>query len=211
MNLAIEFLVRTGAIRRFLEVPCSLFIEKSSEQIHKVIQLKESVDCTNTYVAKQWHLEECDLSTKLPRFEIFNVPQEEVFFDEKIIVSGFQPIPYIEQSLPTNRNSYNKPMSRLDYNFFSHNFLYSIRHWANKTDWLWEAFARLRIGDQRSIKNLFSYSERRMYIEKEQYYVRHQYREIWSNWLKWRNELLLKEAVAPELVFASAYKSSFSH
>jgi hypothetical protein len=208
MNLAIEYLVRTGAIKNFLEIPCSLFVENVREKISKVLIIKEDLDRSCAYQITQWHLDCLKPEEMLPICDMSFIDKNDVFVSDKVILPGFSPLPYVEQPVATNKNVFNHPMDKIDYAYFFNNYLNSLKHRMAKSDWIWRAFVWTVFGSILT-ENHFALEswERRTTIDKEQAYVKARFQNRWFQWTVWKNEFLIAESVAPELVFHNAYLS----
>lgn len=215
MNLGVEYLVRTGAIKNFLEVPCSLFVESHDGQTGKAIHLKEALGRPGLCFYRIWHLDRTDNYTLLPACDETHISIDDVFESDMVVLPGYAPLPYIEQPVKTAKNSYKSPMDDIEYNHFTSNYLRSPRHRQSRLCWLWRQFMKLHLRDEmyedwdeRDLwgKNLIS--------EREMITIKYAYPRLWTQWASWQNELLIDGTVAAELVFAPAYakkgSSSFS-
>lgn len=206
MNLGIEYMLRSGAIRNFFETPCSLFVESIDGQNGKVVSIQEAPDRPDSYISRLWHLDRNDISL-LPSHDDYFVPKEQLFEHDKVILPHYRPLPYVEQPVMSSRNTYKSPMDRIDYAYFINNYLYTSKHRTSKTDWLWHVFMMLNMRDLTTEDwSFMDYWERRRRTDHEQSYVRTKYKQHWFQWVMWRNELVMNEQVAPELVFRTAFR-----
>jgi hypothetical protein len=206
MSLGVEFLVRTGVIKSLFEMPCNLFVENTNKRMGKVILLKEALDHPDFCTATIYHLDAVDVDSQLPVSESHTLPLEKIFEHEKVILSGYKPIPYCGQSINTSQNVYNSPMEESEYTYYIANYLCSERHKVTKADWLWHAFLKLQLPTiVMPFWNYMDFWNRRLKTEKEQNIVKNKYKPYWLKWAIWRNELIKDEVVPSELVFKEAY------
>lgn len=202
MNLGIEYLLRSGAIRSFFQTPCSLFLERAGGRGRLVISIEEAED---KLAVKHWDFDRMahDL---LPAHARYEIARDEVFTSERVIVPGYQPIPYHEQPLVASWNAHNHPMDFDQFNGCVRNFLNSLKHRAYKADWLWRAFIdSYFMGLLSEEIDEFEGWQRRVVVDRQQTFVRNRYKHYWFQWVVWKNELIKDEAAASELVFSSAY------
>lgn len=213
MNLAIEYLIRTGAIKNFLVTPCCLFVENFNDQTGKVIYIHDILNCPCSYRVDLWDI------VNLPSSDLFSdpaksteVPKSEIFESDQTVLDGYRPLPYIDQPLAVCKNAFNHPMQSIEYNYYIKNCLNSGKHHTFKSDWLWRFFTQKFYSNGLFTNDYacLDFWERRSVIEKEQIYVQSKYQQHWSIWGLWKIKFLLHESVAPELIFVTAYETKFA-
>jgi hypothetical protein len=143
MNLAFEYLVRTGLCRTYLKLPCSLFL--TSVDDGRVLTIHEKD--TENYLIKHWHIWECEKDQILPPVKDFIVPKEEVWVSDKTILADFCPLMYYIEPVPYALNSYRNPMSQYIFNIYHDHFLDSEYHKMKRKKWLWSIFVDIYLND----------------------------------------------------------------
>lgn len=208
MNLAIEYLIRSGAIKNFFETPCSLFVDRNDGLTGKVVQIKEDPDRPDTYfISKIWHLDLKDGFDMMPHCEPNSVPKDQIFSHEKVILPNHRPIPFAEQPIPSRYNQYNSPIEESDYTYLTGSYLQTIKHRSVKKDWLWRWFMVLKFPHKaRKDWHILTQHDKKYVIEEEQEYVKDRNKSAWNCWGMWKTELISNEKTAPELVFTPSYK-----
>lgn len=203
MNLGIEYLIRTGAIKEFFSVPCSLCVEHW-QGAKVAIGIEESFG-RSSFLVTHWNLEEPDEDSYLPKSEIHHVPKDQIFSNEKVVLNGFSLLPYAEQPIITAYNRYSHPMDDITYREFYRSLLSSKQHQIEREVWLWKSFMKLHV--PRPVLSLFHYEDRdrTRIVMLEQRIVHERYTKKWGIWRDWRSRMLLTGKVAPELIFYAAY------
>lgn len=205
MNLGIEYLVRTGAIRNFFQTPCSLFVEHWLGG-RLAIEIENKSGRSKFYLVTHYHLDELSEDERLPRSENYKVPKSKVFVSSKVVLPGdYILLPYAEQPIDNCHNRYNHPMDERTYNHFIGRYLHSEAHKQHREQWLWKSFVNLHF--KRPILELLAYESyhRSSIVFMEQSTVQTEEPDKWSIWVMWRKKLLRSTRVASELVFQSAY------
>ena len=203
MNLFVEYLIRSGSIQSFLEMPSSLFLESKNSR-NKVIFLIDSIEETDSVLFKIY-----DFNSKFqifPKEESVIVKRDDVF--KNCLVENMKPIPYVDQAVNFLENNYNEAMSDYLYQNFNKNLLNSLKHRAYKNDWLWSLLTDVFFNGllNKNKMNLSFYS-RKLIIEKEMNIVRKDYKDINLIWTLWKLQFLYCEKAAPEIVFHSLYNN----
>jgi hypothetical protein len=197
MNLAIEYLVRTGAIRRFFHLPQTLFLQNQDQRL--VVSIDEEVDRPDFYHVIHWDLSALD-ETGLPRQQHFSVPKSDLFSSSAIVIPKFYPIVYQEQPLDTSQNEYNHPMSTEAFDSYVKHYLNSRIHQATRSLWLWHSFAEL------FFNRPFAAGGNSLDAAYEHFTVQHEYPDKWDIWRNWKGHMLPATTVAGELIFESVYQ-----
>ena len=195
MNLGIEYLIRTGTIRNFLQTPCSLCLETAPHRSKVVVTLDRHPD-HHFCIATRWNLEK--LEDAMPVCKEYDVRKSEVFTSN--VLEG-TPIRYKERPIEAYCNHYAHPMDDHTYSYFISNFLNSEYHKSSRMSWLWRAFVKLNF----SLPLLeLRYYERRYnsrIMECEQIVVMRNHESEWDLWCDWERKLLKSGPVAAELIF----------
>jgi len=215
MNLAIEYLVRSKAIRNLLKYPCSLFLVNDKTRCRQCLTFKK-VD--EQICVKTWNLTQV-ADDGMPSSATKILDCSQIFDVNAVVPKDFRPIKYIEESTPSSLNSYNKPMSKDQYEMYWNEMLNTKGHRDYKNAWLWDSFARHFVNPssrdfgyyRESIEEIsddyLSYFDRKEFISRcadERYttgiYINLEIMTIWENWV---NALRIQncEGAAPELVF----------
>lgn len=203
MNLFVEYLIRSGSIQSFLEMPSSLFLESKNSR-NKVIFLIDSIEETDLVLFKIY-----DFNSKFqifPKEESIVVKKDDVF--KNCLVKDVKPIPYIDQAVNFLENNYNQAMSDYLYQNFNKNLLNSLKHRSYKKDWLWSILTDVFLnGLLNKDKMNLSFYSRKLIMQKEMSIVTKDYKDINLIWNLWKLQFLYHEKAAPELVFYSLYNN----
>lgn len=204
MNLAIEYLQRSGDIQNFLRLPCSLFLENLQEE--RIVVCIAEIDQSKVCITR-WYLHES--RDGIPSRKKDTISRDSVFRSHQIIIPGFEPLKYQEQPLPTDRNRYNRPMDESVYDHTIKRYLNSSRHRQFRENWLWKEFCG--VNQLRTYYNLLKErAERDMYgivAIGEQRKVKEKFPEMWDRWQEWKRSLLIENEVSSELIFSSFFAS----
>ena len=197
MNLAIEYLIRTGAIRNFFTAPCTLCVEHW-------IGAKMVVGIENAgrseYLVTHWHLEELDEDQRFPKSCQFKILKEELFVSDKIIPSEYHLLPYQELSVGSGHNQYNRPMYEDIYDSYLDQLLYSQKHQEIRSHWMWKAFLKIHISRPLLPLIYYEYETGKSIMNLEKSIVAEDSTK-WMIWCAWKRRLLRGGRIAPELVF----------
>lgn len=188
MNLGIEYLVRTGVVRNFLETPCSLFYQNKEGDKLVVTLHKEDPG----YAMRHWKV--FAYGENLPPMEEFYT---ETPFDDFRVPSGFTLLEYREEPVEDHENHWRRPMSISLYKSYCEHFLNSNRHRRIKEVWLWRGFTKAcGIEFERRAHFYLEYLTEAAIVEER-------YPDNWRRWLVWRKHMLDFQGVPGELIFSS--------
>ena len=199
MNLAIEYLTRTGLIKNFLQMPCSICLESADRKM--VVVLKEIFDRPDFIKVVQWLFADRFVDD-WPEKSVFRISTEELFDSEHVVVPFFRPIPYRDEPIPTKYNNYKQPMSSVRLENHVTSMTNSYLHKKKRINWLWSIFRSRYFGLHCGEYDQYRFEEERSYVRQK--------RSEWSVWEKWRRAMLPEGVAAGELMFQSAYKSKLS-
>jgi hypothetical protein len=206
MTPAIEYLIRTGLIRDWLVIPCSLFLYENETFRKKVVTVGEEFKPSRFYSVKHWNVGECSPEQALPSMTEYRVRKEELFSHPAVILPGYRLMSYTQESVVSGHNSYKKPMSAQLYSHFFDNTLDSLRHFTRRTNWLWGQFVRIYARELCATHNYISSvfrSEAEVALDQRDIVYRLLKKE-WQYWLAWQEYLMHAPG---ELVFYKEYRS----
>jgi hypothetical protein len=207
MNLALESLIRTNAIRNLFNLPQSICLANNNSHFMwvKLVDSKEGL-----IKVSRWNLTQ-DIWN--PSAEFF-LEIEEVFDQNKVIPDEFFPLEYMSQPVDCELNNYASPMRRSTYEGFFKNVYNTSVHRNLKRCFLWNFFAEqsdILDKDIRSVcYNSLKYEDYEYFIyhaEHEMELVRDNNYELYKMWLNLKNKLMVREKIAGELVFASMFQT----
>jgi len=205
MNLAIEYLVRSEAIRNFLKLPCSLLLTSARDKDKMTVTIEEKED---GYLISHWKFESHD-DGLLPQVKRHDIPKEQVFDSEKVVVPEHMLLVYHEQPISTYYNSYNRPMPKQYYDSYYHRYLNSSINLRNREYWLWTAFLEMHFPnfiEDREYVPANTSMDNVVILEQKRIQVMHII--YWNVWKMWKSLLLPSTQVAPELIFFSSFYDS---
>ena len=218
MNLGIEYLVRTGTIRNFLQVPCSVFLETEPHRSKVVVTLENHrthQEFTRHYLkVTRWDLNQLEDDPNnilgkmgLPARQEHQVLESEVFNSD--VLEG-NPIHYKERPIETHCNHYAHPMDENTYDYFLSNYLNSEYHKSSRMTWLWRAFVKLNFSAPLLELRYYERRYSSQIMECEQFIVIEYDQPKWKLWHNWERKLLKSKTVAAELIFQKITSSSSS-
>lgn len=196
MNLALEYLIRTGVLLRLFKPPCGLAgstdtgrLWYSFSQMPDGIQVREwdfSMDKEDLPASANQTI--TDIHAWTPR-------------------QGFVPIPFVDMPSDAEMNAYNRPMKKEEYEFFVMNQFRNNDHEQYKADWLWDSFASYFHLDSRyrEIVHVFSEGDPSLHTLclEEQIVIRYLMPEAWQHWDRWRHTFVSGSGLSCELLFAN--------
>lgn len=184
MNLGIEYLLRNNITENFLKEPCSLFLTSRSTKKRLVVV----VDRDNI---KHWHLFECLPEQALPPMYNSNqvVPQGE----------DYKMLNYLEDPIPSQANSWRRPMPRSIYEKHFDSTLSSRRHSSLKQLWLWDSFLKIHHPEAAMEDNVWWPSSGLAALQQK--FIKDKFLKSWRYWNMWKKHLLFDENIPGELIF----------
>lgn len=215
MNLNIEYLIRSKAVRDFMSFPCSLLFKHRTEQDKVVITLALAKADPNYVVCKRWQLYDPDYKA-LPTPYAFKVLRSSIFEDERIYLpnSGYELFGYRERPVDVSLNDPHHPMDLLEYETFVEDYLNCMTHRILRRNWLWDAFKTKFYPNKFEPSNLSeSYTRRLEKYEVWSVEAHQPNNGLWGTWQEWKRVLLLNKSrpAATELIFASCDGTLVEH
>jgi len=207
MNLAIEYMIRSEEFKHMLEFPYSLFITSYASNAKTVVTIHKSFQSVSPHLTvKHWHIHECKADEKVPQFAEYEVPCEEMFVSEKVVVPGHYPIWYREQPYVAGKTQHSDmPQAAEDEKEYSttlNTFLNSAKHREARVEWLWRAFASVYDVEMKGLMSLENGGHHMGILKRF-------YPHLASSWVKWRRYMLDYSTkigqVAGELLFHREY------
>lgn len=200
MNLAIEYMIRTGIVKEAIEIPCSLYVTHVQDnELHKALIIAWN-DFKQCYTVKHWNVSSCKEEDVLPSFVEHEVSKDELFYSEYIIDPHYNILDFHTDTYRTRRQ-YADSRSHIqeeDYNNFLDSYCNPFAHKHARIKLLWDCFKKAHV---RKLKWLLSNHP----IDLQQYYIEKQFPKVWKYWLMWVRYLTCNEKIAPELVFFEEY------
>jgi len=208
MNLGIEYLIRSGLIKKFMTLPCSIFV-KAKNNCKVAITINEANDKDVMCCVRNWFISNCEKHQPIPTMKEYMVPMDELHLHPAVILRGFTPIYFNCNSLEWKRNRGNNGHPMPDYiyeDYFKRMFSPPL-HYLKKENFLWKGFTDTYIPSiDHMVENHWSeYSRnRRINYSYQQKLVEANFKTTWQIWLKWR-KFMLFNTVPGELVFMGDY------
>ncbi len=143
MNLAIEYLLRSGELKHSLKYPYSLFLVHSDNQAKKVITIHAK--CSGKLVVKHWRIQECQETQPSPPFDEFIVDEKDLFqIGGRVVLSGHDLLWYREEpyraGIQQQSDSPQADQQAEDYKNTLMQFVNSKKHQKARENWLWDRF-----------------------------------------------------------------------
>lgn len=205
MNLYLEYLIRTKLIRKFLNYPCSIFVECGN--FKKIIIIVKKLGST---LIQHWDVYSCSPQEALPPMYEYKV--EDAFDNPYVVPVGFKLLHYRHQSVVTGINTRRHPMDEETYNNFCEQICNSWRHNNIRRNWLWEAFVnvyQIKYIPEDLWRYFDDWAANLTDHAIEQDFVREKMPKKWKYWQMWVKrfmpELCRNDRVSSELIFTSFY------
>jgi hypothetical protein len=204
MTPALEYLIRSGLIRQWFSLPCSLFLFQKETFSKLVITINEEFKPSDFYSVKHWHVDLCEPESALPAMTEYRVPKDRVFDDSAIIVPTHKLVRYQQDSVPSHHNSYKSPMSLELYGHFFDHMMTSFRHQNKRTNWLWSRFVRIYAPDLCDTTTYISsaFRSEAEIAEDQRDLVSKHLKKQWQYWQLWQSYMLQNPG---ELIFYKEY------
>lgn len=211
MTLAIEYIIRTGVLKKNIVLPISIFVEHKRWNDKVAITISKKTDrlCS----VKHWALSKCH-KQYLPDFKEFIVNYDDLFTSTYTILENYYLIEFLQPNFPYGRKQFAEPPYSLiqshEYESYIQTFYNPAKHKIKRLNWLWESFTdahKSEFINQKILNssncNYYSIFEM-MDTQREQ--TRKDYKKLWANWIMWRKYMLDFPAdIAPELIFKKDY------
>lgn len=205
MNLALEYMLRSGELQSSVTFPLSLFVVRAGTEVRTVITISESLNRKKVF-AKHWLIGHCGMDDPVPPFEEHEIGRDSMCQSDKVILPGHDLLQYKPDLFKTGRKQHNdEPMASADEREYRESFDYlfnSKKHRKARGMWLWNAFA----------KTYNLYDTKYPYITRESFssVLKKKYPHLCDNWKMWK-KYMLDHAEAPgevagELLFGQEYK-----
>lgn len=203
MNLGIEYLVRSGLIKSFMTLPCSIFV-KTIDNIKKVITInKANVTDSEKYCIRNWSISNCQKDQPVPSMTEHMVHGKDLYNDPAVILKGFAPLHFDCSSVQwrRNRGNHGHPMADYIYQDYFQKMLFPLSHKFKKENFLWKTFVNTYIPalphmviNQHLIENNV----------REKELLKTNFKTLWQSWQKWQ-KFMLFDTVPGELIFMKDY------
>jgi len=201
MNLAIEYLIRSGAARSLFDTPCSLYIVGRYEADKIAITIDKG------YTVRHWMLDLCSEEQALPPMSEFRV--SDVFGSEAVVKPNYCLLQYQEDPIPSDKNTCREPMSGDEYFLYIDRFPLSSKHDVAKNCWLWRSFRRIYLSEFglpiQTYSPFRSSKSSEEIVEEQQAFTVANYPKFWKYWLMWTKHMLPQSKAPGELVFSDSY------
>jgi hypothetical protein len=211
MVLALEYVIRTGALRFCLDFPTSIFIEHRRYNDKIVITITKKPN--DKYSVKHWFVSRCK-GQYLPSFVEFEA--EDLFNDDRVVLDNYYILRFAPNPYLYGRKQYSDTVYGMvqegEYKNYINTFYHPENHVKRRMNWLWEAFADANKDSMKSYDNpytypYFGYSNVSEFLETQRKKVQEKSKQLWANWNLWMKYMILDfpGQVAPELVFQKEY------
>lgn len=215
MNLGTEYLVRSDLIKKFLNLPCSIFVKSNEDRV--VVTINKSNNKENTCCVRNWFISSCEENQPIPNMKEYMVECKELNCHPAVILRGFTPIYFNCNSVEHKRNRGNggHPMPDYLYRSYFNDLLSPIHHYKKKEDFLWSTFVdtylpSIRYITDRELHYHYFYSKlskeaiKRRNYDRQQKLTEANFKNTWKSWLKWK-KFMLFDTIPGELIFLKDY------
>ncbi len=179
MNLAIEYLVRSGTAQNGLTLPCSIYISHYASNERLIITIEKS-HIYKDFTVRKWKLKETE-SLLPPYEEVLLHDYEDLFRSDVTVLPEYKLLDYQED--PYQGSAYVNNEDKIAEHAYITATAYcgnTTKHKKHRRQWLWERFCE-------AFENVSQSDER------------------WSYWRSYFDIERNQGFIAPELAFKSAY------
>lgn len=214
LNLGIEYLIRSGIIKSFIDFPCCIFVKNGDQKV--VVTINPSND-KEYFCVRNWLLYRCRDSQPIPPMEEHMVSQEELYKHKAVILEGYSPLYFDCRSVKTKLNKGNggHPMSQNEYAQFFENMLNPYEHFIKKERFLWKSFTDVHIPSIEFLHEeehkpsgwhfyVYTQISPSKKILQQMELVRTNFKTLWQYWIKWK-KFMLFFTTPGELIFMNEY------
>jgi hypothetical protein len=206
MNLAIEYLSRSGQLRSSFKFPFSLFVFSEDGEDRRVITVCESFN-KNKLSVKHWLLSLCNIDETVPLVNNYEINTEDLFTSQHTVLQKYNLHPYCEQTYKSGGKQNNdEPMASYDeqtYFYCFDHFMNTKAHYNRRLLWLWWSF-----------KNAYKFVEYEINIGISKLsvakFLENKHPKLLKKWELWCKYMLDMPnepgTVAGELLFQKEYK-----
>lgn len=205
MNLAIEYMIRSGELRASMKFPISLFVQNSETNEKRVVTVYEAFH-ENRLAVKHWLVSNCHEDEEVPPCVGHEIGRDELFSSEHTVLSRFDLYGYNADPFKTGRKQHtDEPMASIDEEEYNSKFdflLNSKKHQLCRTNWLWDRF-----------KNAYKFDHKGYLPTRSDVYgsvLKSEAPHLLKKWVLWRKYMLDFSTqagdVAGELLFHAPYK-----
>lgn len=205
MNIALEYMKRTGSLSNFLNDPTCLYLESFSK-IDK-LAVKIQISSQDSFKIQHWILTEKSENLYLPKIVEFEIDKDLIFLSPYTIVENYKPLEYKIDAVKLEENRYDSPIENSVYQNKYKKFFNSDKHNNYKIDFLWDAFTALNFNGLFHKKKMSCNEKERKFIIRQEKKYLSDYNPLALNaWKKWYWHLSFPdEIVAAELIFSNYY------
>lgn len=206
MNLAIEYLLRTGIASYSFRAPCSLFLTGDNPKKRIVVTIRDDV---NAFLVSRWNLSKCDPQKDLPESAHIRITsREELFSSHAVVMPGYSLLNFHQ-----SKENYSPEMGEseeiqiLKQHLFRSkmlNIFNSKHHVFKRHEWLWGGF--LDAYGVRNICDIDTLNANFRALNGKVALMSAKRNDLAHKWERWLMELDLHGQVAPELIFWDAYR-----
>lgn len=209
MNLAIEYMIRSGELRNQVKFPFSFLIKNNDTDEKIIIVICESFD-KRKLIVKHWFLSKCGIDQMVPPVKCFEIDYKDLYTSENVVVPGFDCF-YYQDLFNTGRKQHNdEPMASMDENeYLTHfSFIYNSKNNQNaRVGRVWLEFIKVYDLKINTITPYFSSTSNTyaQILKKES----PKHFKKWAMWCKYMLDLSNEtDAVAGELLFQKTYSDN---
>lgn len=204
MNLAIEYMIRTGTLEAALSLPCAIYLNHIVDRSKKIVLTIKWHDFTSKCLVRQWRLHDCSKFDLLPPFDEISLDKEDLASSDFVIIPMYEPLPFNENPYKSGVRQRGDGLRAMEqereYQETIDSFFYTKKHKRLRLCWLWAAFIHTF---KKNIDEALIYKN----LEDQIALTKKKYKTIWLRWLKWQRHLDFDTDIAPELIFANRYTS----
>lgn len=195
MNLAIEYMIRSGSAAKSINIPCSILLNHDTKDKKLVVTIHDYSE--KQYLVQHWQIDQA-IAGSLPNPFKYVIYKDQVFTSDHVIVPEYSLMRFIEKPYKCGQLQRGTGIKALrqesEYEFTINNFFYPLAHLDARISWLWRGFT-ISMG-------IHNHS---LPIQTQMRITKNSFNFIWERWLIWMNSINLGKHIAPELVFAHHY------
>jgi len=204
MNLAIEYVLRSGTAMDCLQVPCSIYLNRLDDPKQKLAITIHWHPGKERYLIRHWRMNMANASSILPPYEDhFVEKRQDLFEKESVIVPMFSLLRFQEEPYPTGTTQRSRGrqarIQQEEYEEIMGEFFNTYANRRMRKCWLWSAF--LHAHEVETTEAVV-----RDKVDEQMLIVHNNYKQSWAKWESWKHHLDFPTTFAVELTFYASYQ-----
>ena len=204
MNLAIEYMLRSGTALDCLQVPCAIYLNRLDRPKQKLAITIHWHPQKERYMVRHWQMDLAKADKMLPPYEDHFIENKQELFDNScVVIPMFSLLRFQEEPYPTGTTQQSRgrkaKSQQEEYYQVMDSFFNTHSNRRMRKCWLWSAFLQAH-----EVETTDAVIQEK--VDDQMLIVHNHYKQSWAKWETWRHHLDFPTHVAVELVFHMSYR-----